>query len=161
MSARSFINICISYYHLGHTGWAIARNSLRYQEWLIYFRFIIKRGQTYLFKKLKAVRFRISNLKLSEYFLQSRMSTPLRQWPLHYNKVSFDQEAASIQETLKKQTVPKPFITQEVVESCRKSTKKENLNFSHSLPKISTFKGFLLYCKLKIGDLIKTVFIIN
>ena len=45
-----------------------------------------------------------------------------------------------------------------VVESRQK---KENLNFSHSLPKISTFKGFLVHCKLKIGDLIKTVFIIN
>ena len=44
MSARSFINIYISYYHLSHTGWAIARNSLIYQDWLIYFRFIIKKG---------------------------------------------------------------------------------------------------------------------
>ena len=111
---------------------------------------------------MKAVRFRISNLKLSEYFLQSRMSTRLRHttlsaWPLHCNKVSFVQEAASIKKVLKEQTVPKPCVTQEVIESWRKSTKKKNLNFYHSLPKILTFKGFLLHRKLKIGDLMKTV----
>ena len=61
-----------------------------------------------MFKKLNTLYFRISTQlcvsvarKLSEYFLQSRMSTRLRHtalsaWPLHYNKVSFDQEAASI-----------------------------------------------------------------
>ena len=84
------------------------QQSVKYQNWLIYSCFIIKRDPTLLFKKFNTRCFRISTQlcvsvawKLLEYFLQSRMSTRLRHkalstWPLHYNKVSFDQEAASI-----------------------------------------------------------------
>ena len=84
------------------------QQSVKYQNWLIYSCFIIKRDPTLLFKKFNTRCFRISTQlcvsvawKLLEYFLQSKMSTRLRHtalsaWPLHYNKVSVDQEAASI-----------------------------------------------------------------